>query len=70
MTPSIHAPTHAPWLTAKLRLNINATKPKLIILYIVIQQSLTISIVIQQRNNKKKQNPDWLLEFDEHRAGA
>ena len=58
MTPSIHAPTCAPWLTTKLRLDINATKPKLITFSIVIQQSLTIYIVIQQRNNKKKQNPD------------
>ena len=69
-TPLIHAPTRAPWLTTKLRLNINATKPRLITLSIVIQQSLTISIVMQQRNNKKKQNPEWLLESGERRAEA
>ena len=57
-TPSIHASTRAPWLTTKICLNINTIKPRLITLFIVIQQSLTISIVIQQRNNKKKQNPE------------
>ena len=36
----------------------------------VIQQSLTISIVIQQRNNKKKQNPERLPESGERRVGA